>query len=269
MVQKQIVERGGKIQAMKEKHPDASVRFIRIIVQKLELVNLRRKFGDDIPDPHADYWESATSKTPSPREKQYNLTGEESNNRLSRTYDYRDSAVKSRLAWRKKAEQQAMQAGRVVSWDPDGVWSRDENTLRKEGCFDRPARRTEEGDGEKRRVEERLTSERVPPNGFLEALRHIQTTGEEGGAKKRQSLFMPVAEARPALRQRPGTMYGPAPTRPQQSVFSEAAEQSQSGAGSVDARGSEPPSPSPLRRSSVPDEGDEGYEEVDRTRDGA
>ena len=269
MVQKQIVEREGKIQAMKEKHPDAPVRVIRNVVQKLELVNLRKKFGDDILNPHADYWESATSETPSPREKQYKAMKEESNNRLSRTYDFRDSAVKNRLAWRKKAKQQAMQAGRVVSWDPDGVWSRDEEMLGKEWCFDRPAPRIEEGDGEKRRIEERLTSGRVQSNVFLEALRHIHTPGEEDGGKKRQPLFMPLAEARPALRQPPGTMYGPIPIRPQQTVSSEAAEQLRSGAGSIDARRSEPPSPSPLRRSSVSDEGGEGNEEVDGAGDGA
>ena len=270
-VRKQMVDREGKIRAMKEKRPDAPVRGIRNIVQTLDLVDLRKKFGDDILDPHADYWETTTSETPSPREKQYKATREESKIRLGRTYDYRDSAVKSRMAWRKKAEQEAIQAARAVSWDPDVVWSRDEETLRKEGWFDRLTPRTEEGDGEKRRLEERLTSGRVPSKVFLEALRHVHTPGEEDGGEKRQSLFMPHAEARPPLRQRPGTTYGPAPIRPQQSVSSEGADQSRSGAGSVDARGSEPPSPSPrpLRRSSVPGEGNEDTEEVGGTRDGA
>ena len=265
VVQRQTEERASKIQEKKEKYPHAPMKAIRKSVQSLELYDLRSRFGDDMPNPHVDYWGSARSKTPSPKEGQYNAVREGSNDRMSRIYDQRDSAVRRRVEWGKKAEEEeARRARRDASWDVDDTWSQDEERLRQEGWFDRPAPSTEEGDREKRK-EQRLTLGRTSPQDMLKALRQIHTPGEEERAKKRETLFLPLTEAQPAVKQSPVTMQVPlpGPGQLQQSVSVDAAMPLRSRVGSIDARGSEPPSPSPLRRSSVPGDGDEGDEEVD------
>jgi hypothetical protein len=58
-------------------------------------------------------------------------------------------------------------------------------------------------------------------------------------------------------------MQGPSHGQLQQSAAVEAATQLRSRAGNVDLGSSEPPSPSPLRRSSTPVDDDEPDEEVD------
>jgi hypothetical protein len=176
-------------------------------------------------------------------------------------YDQWDSAIRRRKAWRKKAEEEARRSGRGILWDPDDVWSRDEETLR-----------TEQGDRKKRR-EETLTWGRLPlpppPPKMLEVLQRIHTPGEAERAKKRETLFLPLKEARPAVRQRPVTMQGRSPGPLQQSVSVEVVVPLRSRGGGVDMRSKEPPSPSPLRRSCVPDDGDENDEGGGGNEEGA
>ena len=112
MVSKQLTERPHKILRKKTKFGQYADHTILSIVHEEEIAELRKRFGEDIPDPHEDYYSEAT---PSPAIKANQEQLEKRNDVLQKGNERLEVIAKRRSLWQAKTEAENRALGRLTT----------------------------------------------------------------------------------------------------------------------------------------------------------